>query len=421
MSQINEQSIEELFKKINKLAKFIDDREKEREEKERQTFLNLITTAVGLLKAQPKIDVSDKLNLYEDDETGSIASNASSDSKSFVTQDKKVSDNNSETSYISKQLDNSSDDSLDKKSFVTQDINDSDIDSTISSISTTLTDEQKIIKTLSVVAKKELGEDDNSSIISNLTDINSYVEEESLKSLIQISVSLLQKAKSGTSPPSVPTDKLKSLIQTSVSLLQKAKSGTSPPSAPTDKLKSLIQTSLLLLQKTKVGTPPSPPPPSAKATDKLKSLIQTSLLLLQKTKVGTPPSPPPPPKKDFVDDLNDKIVLYCRKELQQYKTTNTSKNIPNHLIVVSIITNGDEIVEIDPTNGSDKGALSKMDFRCFFKEEKPDANPATPTPLVVQTTENLFEEINIYVAYFEKGKIINFEKYDNNINAIKIT
>jgi hypothetical protein len=98
----------------------------------------------------------------------------------------------------------------------------------------------------------------------------------------------------------------------------------------------------------------------------------------------------------LVENLNDKIVKYCRDKLQEFG------KITNQFTLVSIITNGDEIVDINTSDpAKSKGVLSKMDFECIFEESIPPS--PSPSPIIQK------ENTQLYSAIFKQGKIVKFD------------
>ena len=210
-------------------------------------------------------------------------------------------------------------------------------------------------------------------------------KDDNLKNLIQNAMSLTKKK----------DDNMKNLIQTAISLVQKKD----------DNLKNLIQTAISLVQK---------------KDDNLKNLIQTAINLINKTKKNTKNIKNTNNSKSTTvplpeNELNDKIVKYCREQLQVFIENDNKRDINNYT-VISTSTGNEDILFIDenPENpSSTDNVLSKMSFECEFKETIPPPETTEPIDPKQPTQQKGEEKTQMYIAKFENGKIVKFVPEDS--------
>ena len=120
-------------------------------------------------------------------------------------------------------------------------------------------------------------------------------------------------------------------------------------------------------------------------------------------------------KKEVIyeDNLNDKIVKYCREQLQVFIENDNKRLNINNYTVISTSTIDEDILFIykNPKNpSSNENVLSKMNFDCEFKETIPPPETIDPKQ---PTREKGEKKTQMYIAKFEKGKIVKFLPEDS--------
>ena len=193
--------------------------------------------------------------------------------------------------------------------------------------------------------------------------------------------------------PAPDNEKFKKLIQTAISLIKKKKD---------DNFKNLIQTAISLINKRNVT---------------FKNLIQTAITLIKKNNniKTTNNNNNSKIKKEVIyeDNLNDKIVKYCREQLQVFIENDNKRLNINNYTVISTSTIDEDILFIyeNPENpSSNENVLSKMNFDCEFKETIPPPETIDPKQ---PTREKGEKKTQMYIAKFEKGKIVKFLPEDS--------